>query len=264
MIGRHHPTVRKIRTLHRDGQRRREEGVFLAEGLNLAREALATDATVRTAVVSPRLMALEGGPELRRRLERRGVEILETADSVLEGLQDPRSPQPILLVVASRCRSLTEVLDSGNGTPLVVVVHALQDPGNLGSVLRTADAAGASAFLASGDGTDLHHPRVVRASMGSIFRLPAAVAAPEEVLEELARRGVRTFGSSPSAGVDYDRADFSGPSALFVGRESGGLPDESLARMDHTVRIPMREGLDSLSVGAAAAVLLFEAARQRR
>jgi TrmH family RNA methyltransferase len=146
---------------------------------------------------------------------------------------------------------------------LIVVAHGVQDPGNLGSLLRTADAAGAAAFFLTGEAADLTHPRALRATMGSIFRLPAAPAPSDRIVEALRRRGFRTVGSSPSSPVAYHVERWTGPLALFLGGEGGGLPVELLSRLDASVGIPMRRGVESLSVGAAAAVLLFEAARQR-
>ena len=118
-------------------------------------------------------------------------------------------------------------------------------------------------LLTIGGGADLYHPRTVRASMGSIFRLPAASATTEESLARLRERGFRTVGSSPTATTPYEAEPWTGPLALLVGGEGAGLPAELLAGLDAVVKIPMRGGAESLSVGAAAAVLLFEAARRR-
>ncbi len=261
MLGRTHPVIRRVRALRRDARRREEEGVFLAEGIHLAQEALRAGAGVELALVSSLLDRVPEGREIRLGLEKGDIPIEETSESLLDSLQDARSPQPILLVVRRIFRD--PVLEGRPGVPLIVVAHGVQDPGNLGSILRTAHAAGATGFIATGDGADLYHPRAVRATMGSIFRLPAWTADPGRVLDALRERGIARVAADAATGVAYDRRDFRAPTALFLGREGSGLPRELVERLDGAVRIPLHPGVDSLSVGAAAAVLLFEAARQR-
>ncbi len=263
MLARAHSIVRRLRALRRDRARRDAEGVLLAEGIHLAMEAIGSGADVEMAIASPRLRRSPEGAAARRRLEEEGVEVLEVPDPTLDSLQDARSPQPLLLVVRRRPATLEEVLDGRGGPALLAVLHGLQDPGNLGSALRTADAAGATGLVATGDGVDLYHPRAVRATMGSLFRLPAAACTLEALLPRLRERGIAALGSDPAAGVEYTRSDLARPVAIVLGPEGRGLPPDLLGRLDGTVRIPMHEGVESLSVGAAAAILLFEARRQR-
>lgn len=238
--------------------------MLLAEGFHLAEEALRAGASVEMAVVSPALEDSRAGLDLRESLGRRGVPVHEVAQGVLDDLQDARSPQPILLVVRRARSSLEAVLAAGPGTCLLAVAHGVQDPGNLGAMIRTADAAGATGFLSVGECADLYHPRTVRATMGSIFRLPVAETDADSLLETLRSRGILVVGADSAATAPYGSCDLRLPVAVFFGREGTGLPPEILGRMDRTARIPMAPGVDSLSVGAAAAVLLFEAARQRR
>jgi TrmH family RNA methyltransferase len=236
----------------------------VAEGLHLAAEALEADADIEFAVVSPAIERSPEGLAIRERLQQARVVVHETADTVLESLQDARSPQPMVLVARRRDPDLAAVLDERRGPALVMVTHGLQDPGNLGSILRTADAAGATAMVACGEGVDLYHPRAVRATMGSIFRLPVAMADAATVLEELRRRGIATVAADPRAEIELARCGLTSPVALWIGGEGGGLPREILDAADRTVRIPMAAGVESLAAPAAAAVLLYEAARQRR
>jgi RNA methyltransferase, TrmH family len=263
MIGRGHPALRRVRELRKDRRVRDAKGVFVAEGLHLAGEALRAGADVETAVVSPRLVASEEGRTLRRELERLGVPLLETTDAVLTSLSDARSPQPLLLLIRARLLTPDQAIE-GRGTPaFLAVLHGVQDPGNLGSVLRTADAASATGLVVVGEGADLRHPRAVRATAGSIFRLPAAACRGEDLLPRLRERGIRFIGADPRSRTDFASVDMRGPIAVFLGGEGAGLPREWLAAMDHRVRIPMHPGVESLSIGAAAAVLLFEVSRQR-
>jgi TrmH family RNA methyltransferase len=263
MLGRNHSLIRKLRALRRDAERRRAERLFVAEGRHLAREALNRDAPVQLVLTSPRMREDAEDAALLELVADKGVPLEETSNGVLEALQDAHSPQPILTLVSMPERSLDGLLDSLPENPLIAAVHAVQDPGNLGSIMRSAHAAGASAFVVTGEAADLYHPRTVRATMGSIFRLPAARGDTSRLLELLRLRGIKTMGATPSSSVPFTAVDFSGPIALFFGREGVGLPGELLDSMDGTLLIPMEDGVESLSVGAAAAVVLFEAARQR-
>lgn len=258
-------TVRRLRALRRDRAAREAEGVFVAEGVHLAQEALASGVSLAGAAVSPALVRSAEGRALRAALGEAGVPVAEVSEGVMEGLQDARSPQPVLVVVRRGEASLRQAVPGRPGVALLAVAAGLQDPGNLGAMIRSADAAGATGFVALGEGADLFHPRAVRASMGSIFRVPCG-AEPEAatLLECLRELGIGTLATHPDAELLYDLCDLRQPVALFFGAEGKGLPAGLAARLDGTVRIPMQPGVDSLSVGAAAAVLLYEAARQRR
>jgi TrmH family RNA methyltransferase len=256
MISRQHPLARRLRALRHDPALRKAEGVIVAEGVHLAEEALASSARIEAAVVGPRLAAQDGGALV--------VRLLAAGVAVHEALQDARSPQPIVLLVKRSDVGIETVFERSRGIPLVVVACGMQDPGNLGSVLRTAEAAGATGFAATPGGAELTHPRAVRATMGSIFRLPAAEADAEAVVALARRNGVTLVGAAARHGTPYDALDWTRPCALLLGSEGAGLPPEIAARLDAHVTVPMRDPVESLSVGAAAAVLLFEAARRRR
>jgi len=264
VLGRHHPELRRLRALRRDPGLRRAEAVFIAEGPHLAREALGAGAAIEFAVASPRLDRSAEGRSLRAAVAASRVPCLETSDATLDALQDVRSPQPIVLLVRRPAWPPGAGLAPGPPLPLVVVLHALQDPGNLGTILRTAHAAGATAAFVCGEGADPYHPRAVRASMGAIFHLPLAAAGVPELLAQLAEHGIAALAADAAGEAEYGACDLARPLALFFGGEGAGLPGDVLARMEQRVRVPLRPGVDSLSVGAAAAVLLFEAARQRR
>jgi TrmH family RNA methyltransferase len=260
-IGRGHAVVRRTRDLIRHRARRDAESLFVAEGLHLAGEALRAGASIDSALVSPRLFRSDEGREIAKGLERGGVPLFEIADSVMGTVTEARSPQPVTLVVR---RARVEPDDVIGAATLVVIAHALQDPGNLGTILRTAHAAGATGLVVTGDGADLFHPKTVRATMGSIFRLPSTRSSLSEIVPLLRGRGVRLVATAADAGQTYDRCDLRGPVALFFGRESTGLPSDPADPFDHHVRIPMIEGVDSLSVSATAAILIYEATRQRQ
>jgi TrmH family RNA methyltransferase len=161
-------------------------------------------------------------------------------------------------------RSPTDVRELVRSGTLALVLESVQDPGNLGSIVRSADAAGCQLCFVTGPSVDPYHPRAVRATMGSIFRLPLIRAESDSALRALADDGFELIGADPHDGETYDTCDLTGRVALVLGGESAGLNDAVRARLSRTVRVPMREGVESLSVAAAAAVLLFETARQGR
>lgn len=260
MLGRGHALVRRIRALRRDPVLRRSERVLLAEGLHLAQEALAAAAPIEQVVVSSELGERAEGRRLLERIAAAGLPSNETSPEVLRSLQDARSPQPVLMVVGRPSWSLDACLE---GAETIAVGHTIQDPGNLGAMLRTAAASGAAALLVCGESADLYHPRTVRAGMGAVFRMPAIAVEAPSVFGRLRARGIRLIGADPAAESSYLECDLAGPSALVFGGEGPGLRSELRDQLDETVRIPMRRSSNSLSVGAAAAVLLYEAARQR-
>jgi TrmH family RNA methyltransferase len=253
-----------MRALRVDARLRDAEGVFIAEGIHLAMEALAANAPIEAAVVSPRLLQSGEGRELSRRLLAAGIEVHESSEATLAGLQDARAPQPVVLIVRRTPPSLDAVLAGRGGTPLVVVACGVQEPGNLGALMRTADAAAATGFVSTPGSAGLTHPRAVRASMGAIFRLPAVEARLEQILEQVHSRQFRVVGADPRGETDYDAVDWDGPVVLLLGAEGAGLPQDADAALDLRVVVQMAPGVESLSVNAAAAVLLFTAARKRR
>ncbi len=261
-LGRHHATIRRLRALRRDPGLRRAAGLFLAEGLHLAQEALRSGARIELAVVAPRLAATDEGREIERRIVECGLTRVEISDAVMESIQDARSPQPITLLV-HRQEPPPDAGLEGPPQPLVLAAVGVQDPGSLGTLVRTADAAGATACLVSEGSADPYHPRAVRATVGSIFRLPVVSRPIAAAIAAMREHGLTLVGTDPAAGTAYHRHDYSRSTAIFVGSEGRGLPAAVRAELDELVRVPLRPGVESLSLAAAAAVVLFEAARQR-
>jgi TrmH family RNA methyltransferase len=235
----------------------------LAEGVHLAREALQSAADVELVVFSKRLSAREEGRELLLAVAHRHLSCAEADDAVLDSIQDARSAQPILMLVRRPCWPPDAGLDVRGPAPLAVAGVGIQDPGNLGSLLRTADAAGATACFVAEGSADPFHPRAIRATMGSIFRMPVFVDSEPGLLKRLRARGLRLIGAESTTGVLYNRCDLTRPAAVLFGAEGTGLPSTVRSEIDESIHVPMRKGVNSLSVGAAAAVVLFEAARQR-
>ena len=198
------------------------------------------------------LSALRAVPGLR------GVEMTAPVMAKASYRDNPEG----LLVMAPQVKPTLEDLDLAGGGPLVIL-EAVEKPGNLGSILRIADGAGAAAVLVCGQGTDLFNPNVLRASRGAFFHMPTVEAPAEAILAFCAERGVMTVAASPAAPAAYTAADLSRPLALVLGTEHDGLSAEMLAACDVKVSIPMLGAGDSLNVASSASVLLYEALRQR-
>lgn len=183
------------------------------------------------------------------------------AEGVMERVADTVTPQPVMAVVPNVDVPLDRLADA---TFLVVCVD-VRDPGNAGTVLRSAEAAGADGVVCCGGSVDVYNPKTVRASAGTLFHVPVVAGGdPVEVLDRIGGWGARRLGTAAHSGADYASVDLTGKVAFVLGNEANGLPPEVAPALDDYVRIPMAGRAESLNVGMAAAVLCFEAARQRR
>jgi len=264
MLGRHHALMRRLRALRRDASLRRSEGVFVAEGVHLAREALESGEEVEAFFVSPRLGSTPDGRALLAAIGDRRVQCHHTEDATLDAAQDAHSPQPVTCLVRRRVRPDAEIDRTLAEGSLVTFLEGIQDPGNMGALLRTADGAGCDLEVVAGASADPYHPRAVRATMGSIFRLPIVEQPVDPAVGRLRDHGYRLAGADPRGGTIYSEADLGGKLALVLGGEGSGISTALREQLDLTLTIPLGDGVESLSVGAAAAVLLFEIVRQRR
>jgi TrmH family RNA methyltransferase len=235
------------------------EQVFVAEGAELLRTALRAGTAIESVYLAP-----EGAtdPLTRETCDQAlaaGARLFALAPGVLERVADTVTPQPVLTVLPM----MEEPADVAGD--LIVVLVDVRDPGNAGTVLRTADASGVSSVIFSGESVDPYNPKTVRASAGSLFHVPFTVQPDAvEVARTLSVRGYRTLATVVREGDDYAALDWSVPTALFLGNEAAGLGGDMLEAIGGAVAIPMAGRAESLNVGVAAAVLCFEALRQRR
>jgi RNA methyltransferase, TrmH family len=250
-----------VKRLRAFKERRGERDLALVEGIKLLDEALAAGVVVTEAAAASRLRRDARGRRILQSLEARGVAVRDVADEILDSLSETETSQGIL-ALARRPRFEEDRLFQG--TPLVLVAVQVQDPGNLGALIRSAEAAGATgAYLTRGT-ADIYSWKALRGSMGSAFRLPhVAGLSVEDAFERCRQRGVATVAAVGRDGERYDRLDLRGPVALVLGNEGAGLPDVVVKGADLKVTIPVRPPVESLNVAVAAGVLLFEAARQR-
>jgi TrmH family RNA methyltransferase len=285
-------TNRKVAAIRRlRGRREREAtGLFLAEGIRIVVEAVQLGADIETLIVAPELLRSDLGRDLVLSRRAAGAACLEVSAPVFASLSGKDGPQGLAAVIRQRWASLTEAdgeqavpdvvpsgpvgADPAHANPaeadpaLWVALESVQDPGNLGTIIRTSDAAGGRGVILLGDGTDPHDPAGVRASMGSLFSQRIAKTSLSGLTAWARRCGATLIAASGQADLAYDAPDlgpaYSGPVVLFLGSERSGLLAEQVAVCDQAVKIPMAGRCDSLNLAVAAGVLLFEIRRRRR
>lgn len=257
---RDNPLVKHARVV-RDG---REKSEIFIEGVRLCEEAANAPLDLRNGFYTEELGQTARGTALIEQIRSRQVPLSRVTARVMEGLSDTRTPQGIVLLASRpRNRAKDEAVDPSL-EPLVVVLHAVSNPANAGAILRTAEAAGATAIITTENTTDLFSPKALRASMGSAFRLPVwTKAGLPQVLTWCRERGINIMGASIRSSGSYKDVDWRRPSALVIGSEATGLSDAEVADLDLSINIAMKPPVESLNAAVAAGVILFEAARQR-
>lgn len=257
--------VKDLVKLMKKSRARNEAGVFLAEGPRMVRE-LALDPSWRGGVDRIYLSESYAGKNQKEReeLERTAkVEIL--SDPVFSHVSDTRTPQGILAVVRRKIYDMEAVLGGDPKQAHVLVLDNLQDPGNLGTIFRTAEAAGVTGLILSSDCVDIYNPKVIRSTMGAVFRMPFLYTDDTEgSIDELKAEGITVYAAHLAGDRNYDEADYTSGCAFLIGNEGNGLRDSVAERADHRIIIPMLGRAESLNAAVAASVLMFEVSRQRR
>jgi RNA methyltransferase, TrmH family len=254
------PRLKRLVRL-RDRRARDEEKAFLVEGYREVRRALEKKVALEEVYFCRDWFLGENEPALLAGAEAAGARLFELSKDAFAKVAYRERPDGILAVAPQWQRALSDL--SLSEKPLLLVVEAIEKPGNLGTILRSADAAGCDAVIVCDPVTDLFNPNVVRASTGVLFSVPCVVAESAAVLAWLKARRIRTVATTPSAKDLYSDSDLTGPLAVVMGSEQYGLSEFWLGNADLPVRIPMAGQADSLNVAMAALVTLFEAVRQR-
>lgn len=253
--------VKKVAELQSKAKVRREEGLYIVEGRKMFLEAPTSD--IEECYVLPSFID-NADEKVRRKLESLSYETV--SDEVFMRMSDTKTPQGVLLVLRMRNISEDEIIRADNTeVPLILVLEELQDPGNLGTIIRTAEGAGVTGIIASPGTVDRFNPKAVRSSMGSLFRMPYALS--EDIHESLGRmkkEGITVYAAHLLGTSYHYDFDYRKPSAFLIGNEGNGLRKETADKADTYVRIPMEGKVESLNAGIAAALLMYEANRQRR
>ena len=248
-------TVKRLRSL-RDKKARRREGLFLAEGLRIIAEAHDSGRLPEIIAFAPEGSRLPLAAEIIAATEKAGGEAIETSAEILSKMSGKDNPQMLVAAYRQADTALSRI--DRSSAPLWIAAQALRDPGNIGTILRTGDAAGAGGLILIDDCADPFSVEAVRASMGAIFTQAVATARWDEFIDWLRDGPGQLVGTSLKASVDYLEADYQSPCFLLIGNEQQGLPADYEAACDQLVKIPMAGRADSLNAAMAAAVMAFQ------
>lgn len=251
------PQVKNVILLTKKSRARTEQGLFVVEGLKMFREL--PFAWIAQVYVSESF-ALSGPMDEVERV----CSPLVVSDKVFSVMADTCTPQGILALVRQPFWDLEQLLRLSD-RPFFLILEQLQDPGNLGTILRTAEAAGCTGIIMSRDTVDIYNPKVIRSTMGAVYRVPFFYADRlEETVTRLKEKGVLIYGAHLSGSVSFECPDYKVPCACMIGNEGNGL-SESLASLAHQrIRIPMEGKAESLNAAVSAALIMYEVYRQRR
>ena len=253
------PIVKDIKALA-NKKDRDETKSFMAEGLKLVIDALELGFEIRTLVYAKNVKDKPQVVQAATKTVARGGLVLEVSEKVLSSITRRDNPQMVVGIFTQRWASLRDIRPKANET--YVALDRVRDPGNLGTIIRTADAAGASGVILIGETTDPYSMETVRATMGSVFALPLVKASPAEFLAWKKGAGVSVVATHLAGAVDYRTIDYrKKPVVLLMGNEQQGLPDELAREADALARIPQAGLADSLNLAIATGIMLFEARR---
>jgi TrmH family RNA methyltransferase len=262
MTGAPYSSVKRYRELARHPTKTGPERELLLDGAHLLFEARASGLLVESAVFEHDALNDPAVRTLAEQLAAEGADVFIVSRKVLASMSPVKTPSGVAGIARRPIEALASVL--GGAQPLAVIAHDVQDPGNVGGIVRTAEAAGATAFIATAATADPFGWKALRGSMGSALRLPIARAEIDDALRVLRQAGISSTALVPRGGQVLFGADFRKPSALVVGGEGPGLPGAIARQMDQLISIPMHTPVESLNAGVAAALVLYEAFRQRQ
>jgi TrmH family RNA methyltransferase len=251
--------VRRLRRLVQKRSLRWSEGVCVIEGPDLVDAALDSGAQFEAIYIDGDGASAPGVIALTDRAADRGVRIFMLDQGVLAKVADAHTPQPVLAAVRFASHDVDSIASQG----LILVAHDLKDPGNAGTIIRSADAAGTSAVIFTGQSVDPYNPKTLRATAGSIFHLEVCVAPLEATLAHFAGSGAQILATVVRGGTSHRDVDFTTATVVVIGNEADGLSDEVIAQCDASISIPMAGRSESLNAGVAASLVAFEALWQR-
>jgi len=252
----HNEGIKKAQVL-REARERREQGVTIIDGAREIKRAL------EAGIIFDKVFYVEGRQDaLLKHLAGRRVETVEVSGKVMEKLAYGERHEGIVAIVKTPMLNLKDLKLSAQ--PLVVILESLEKPGNLGAILRTCDGVGVEAVLVCDPKTDVYNPNVIRSSTGVIFSIPVVCAPAGEISSFLKLKKIKICATTPAAKKLYTQVDLKGAWGLVMGSEDQGLSDHWLTLADMQIKIPMNGTADSLNVSTSAAVILYEALRQRQ
>lgn len=260
LTGNRNPIVKEVRSL-KNKSARTEKNLYFIEGARFTSEALKENTDICYIVLSETFASADGSSELLEQITHGRFDCYLLPDGLFESISDTQNPQGILAVLRQKKKQL---IDNNIADGLLVILDAVKDPGNMGTIIRTADAAGCTGVIIPDGCVDIYNPKVLRATMGSVFHVPIYhCASTADAISFSREKGFLICASYLEGAVSIYQADLSGNIALIIGSEAEGISDETIRNADLLVKIPMAGRAESLNASAAAAVMLFEAMRQR-
>ena len=250
--------VKRVANLRDKAKARREEGVYVAEGLRMCREYKPDDVEILYITES-------FGNQEENKKWLRGFKFEIVTDEVMHYMADTKTPQGVLAVAKQKKCTMEDILKKTSTPKLIMILENIQDPGNLGTIIRAGEGAGITGVVMSSDTADIYNPKVIRSTMGSIYRMPFLYVEDVVSLEKkLKEKGIRSFAAHLKGENSYDQESYKGGTAFFIGNEGKGLTDQAAEAADCLIRIPMCGKVESLNAAMASGILMYEAARQRR
>lgn len=239
---------------------RDEKREYLIEGIRFVNEALNENVTIKTFFISDKLIRLKGGEELLAHIEASNVPLYQLSDHLLEGLSDTENSQGVIAVLPIEKVSLEKVI---YGSKKLLLLEAIQDPGNMGTIIRTADAAGFDGVIALKGCVEIYNSKVLRSTMGSVYHIPVVEhAETEETIRLIRASGLKCYAAHLKGEKTIYEEDMSHGGVIFIGNEANGLSDELTNMADILVKIPMPGRAESLNASVASALFMYEMYRQ--
>lgn len=252
------PLLKELKAL-RARKYREEKGLYTIEGIRFVEEALKEQAPIKKVIVSEKLETVNGGKALLLKLQTLGIDAVMLPDKLFAEVSDTENPQGVMAMVGMEEKPLDVILYKSD---FIVVLDSVQDPGNMGTIIRTADAAGAGGVVLSSGCVDVYNPKALRSTMGSVFHIPVCRnSSLPELTTQLKQQGFKVCASHLQGTVPYYELSKPGKIAIIIGNEANGISDESAELADMLVRIPMPGRAESLNASVAAALLMYEVVR---
>lgn len=257
----HNKEAKTVTALAARKKERDRQGLFIVEGPKMFGEAPAERISrVYLSQSAAAQMKEQYGEKLA------GLSCEMVSDEVFAKMSDTKTPQGILCLVRQQQYHIEEILqDKNKKQPLLIILEDIQDPGNLGTIFRTAEAAGADGVIMSSRTADIYNPKTIRSTMGSVYRIPCLyVEDLSSIIKKVREKGVRVYAAHLGGTASYDACCYQKGTAFLIGNEANGLREETAACADTVIHIPMEGQVESLNAAVASSILLFEASRQRR
>ena len=246
--------IKNVINLIKKSKDRKVQGLFVVEGKRMFEE------TPRDRIAG---LYVSESFERDNKKSLKGCSYETVSDEVFCHMSDTKTPQGVMALVKMREYSVKDMLTGER--PLIMVLENIQDPGNLGTIIRTAEGAGVDGIIMTQGTVDIYNPKVIRSTMGAMYRMKFAyVDSLEDTVSLLKSRNITTYAAHLDGAVDYVTCDYTAGTAFFIGNEGNGLTDEATALAERKIIIPMKGQLESLNAAVSSAILMYEAARQRR